>query len=113
MLILPPSSSSCSAQMVILDLHRMVDSSSSAEDRKKFAIFDAEGEEETHSLSAPPSDALVDYDEENKILPLSLSSAPLASADNSSSKQSKPKRKLHPRLPSLTTISQRNEDTRP
>lgn len=70
--------------------------------------------------TAPMSDAMIsaegddDEEEEEDILPLSLSSTkPAQPRRKASRSQSPPRRKMHPRLPSQTTVCQRNEDTRP
>ena len=74
---------------------------------RKFAIVDIDEEinDDEHDNNHKkaefvPSSDCMDSDEE--MLPLSISKV-----------QEKSRRKIHPRLPSQTTVSQRNEDTRP
>jgi len=115
------------SNMVILDLHKTVDGCG----KQKFAIFDInemDEELETNtspvkqrgpastSITVPPSDndLILRDEEENRMLPLALSAVIGRSARGGScSKQTETKKKLHPRIPSQTTVLQRNEDTRP
>ena len=93
------------ASMVILDLHRCRDTNAS------FAILDnddeqAEAEEEQQQGQ--------EQEQEQMMLPLALSqpATPKQKIGTDKRKQEKQK-KLHPMLPSQTTVCQRNEDTRP
>lgn len=90
---------------VMLDLH--------LEDRSRFSIYDIEEEPAAEEAAAgraaasriPASDDAILH-EDAMMLPLSLSST-------DEHQKTKKKKKMHARLPSQTTVTQRNEDTRP
>lgn len=95
------------ASMIILDLHRCRDTNEGH--RASFAILDNDDEQ-----AAAEEEEQQEQEQEQMMLPLALSqpATPKQKIVTDKRKQEKQK-KLHPMLPSQTTVCQRNEDTRP
>lgn len=126
--------------VVLSNLHRAVSGCSSSssgssaarvgmEVSPKFSLFDIDEDGEAAAAAgvaatAPRSDPIIMDDEQERMLPLYLSSLPAPAAEDTRKDRKKKKGQLkpppeapvsvmHAMLPSQTTIAQRKEDTRP